>query len=159
MNVQRLEDIKTAFMSPPAGATPIVPILKTILKQQELIYEGRIIMIATDGEPTDERNYVNIPQLKQVLVKERAYNDYISFLACTDDDSAIAYLNKWDKDLPRLDVTDDYLNEKKEVLAAQGRNFSFTYGDYVVKTMLGSVVPEIDRLDEIHYDDCKCNIL
>jgi len=57
---------------------------------------------------------------------------------------------------------DDYLNEKNEVLAAQGRSFSFIFGDYVVKTLMGSVVPELDKLDEKRYierDDCICTLL
>ena len=77
--------------------------------------------------------------MSKVMVNERTTTDYVTFLACTDDDSAIAYLNKWD-------VIDDYTNEKKEVLRTQGRQFSFTFGDYVVKTLVGSVTPALDRL-------------
>ena len=122
--------------------------------------QGRIIIIATDGEPTDENNAVNINQLKNVLDKDRSPSDYVTFLACTDDDDAICYLNKWDKQMVHVDVIDDYYNEKREVLRAQGKNFSFTYGDYVVKTMLGAVISQLDKLDESSYvDDCVCVIL
>ena len=159
--IKELKTITNAFIKEPSGPTPIVPILRRVLNEpieSELNYKGRIIIIATDGEPTDDNNRSDIRRLKNVLLNERKINDYVSFLACTDDDNSIEYLNKWDKEIARVDVMDDYPNEKIEVLRAQGRNFSFTYGDYVVKTLLGSVKIELDRLDEIH-DDCQCNIL
>lgn len=57
-------------------------------------------------------------------------------------------MNQWDNKIPRLDVCDDYQSEKKEVLAAQGAQFHFTHGDYCVKLLLGSIDPDMDRLDE-----------
>lgn len=148
-NVQTLESISNAFSFPPKGPTPIVPILKYALKQDCQDYLGRIIIIATDGEPTDEKNRVNTQQLYEVLAKERRPNDYVTFLACTDDDQTMDYLNQWDRIIPRLDVIDDYASEKREIIRAQGPNFYFSYGDYVIKTMVGTLVPALDKLDEI----------
>ena len=52
------------------------------------------------------------------------------FSLCTiDDDDCMGYLNQWDRKIPNLDVVDDYRSEKKEILARQGKNFPFTYGD------------------------------
>jgi hypothetical protein len=59
------------------------------------------------------------------------------------------YLNEIDKIIPSIDVNDDYLSEKKEVQTAQGANYAFSFGDYVVKTLLGSIDPAFDSLDEI----------
>jgi hypothetical protein len=39
------------------------------------------------------------------------------------------YLNDWDKKIPNLDVVDDYGTEKKQILACQGKDFPFTFGD------------------------------
>ncbi len=44
--------------------------------------------------------------------------------------------NSWDKRMRNVDVVDDYHSEKKEVLAAQGSNFKFTFGDYIVKILV-----------------------
>lgn len=163
INVQQLNQIAEAFNFPPKGATPIVPVLRHVLSEQyDPSYVGRIIIICTDGEPTDENNNRNIKQLYNVLMCQRKRNDFVSFLACTDDDDSIAYLNRWDVEIPRVDVIDDdYPNEKKEVQRAQGRNFSFTFGEYVVKTLLGSVIPSLDKLDEYGIDvDCKfCSMM
>jgi hypothetical protein len=46
-----------------------------------------------------------------------------------DDDQCMEYLNNWDREIPRLDVVDDYRNEKAEILKCQGRNFPFSFGD------------------------------
>ena len=39
------------------------------------------------------------------------------------------YLNDWDQKIPNLDVVDDYRTEKKQILACQGRDFPFSFGD------------------------------
>ena len=158
VGVQQLAQITEAFTSKPQGGTPIVPILRHVLAQPyDSSYTGRIIILCTDGEPTDERNKVNIGQLKDVLRHERKTTDYVTFLACTDDDDAIGYLNRWDVELPRVDVIDDYPSEKKEIQRAQGRHFSFTFGEYVAKTLMGSVTPSLDRLDECNGTNIECN--
>jgi len=160
VGVQQLAQITQAFVQPPEGWTPLVPVLRHVLQQSyDETYIGRIIIICTDGEPTDEHNRCNPTQLYQVLQQERRATDYVTFLACTDDDAAIEYLNRWDVLLPRLDVVDDYQNEKREVLRAQGHHFSFTFGEYVVKILLGSVIPALDRLDEGVSVDCQGCIL
>jgi hypothetical protein len=147
--IAELRQIKEVFDRAPSGGTPLVPALRRVLcETYQNTAKGRIIIIATDGEPTDNNGYSNINELKKVLLYERSHQDYVTFLACTDDDSAIGYLNQWDSEIPRVDVVDDYQSEKKEVKQAQGVHFPFSYGDYILKTMLGSAIPELDRLDE-----------
>jgi hypothetical protein len=58
------------------------------------------------------------------------------------------YLSKWDKNIKRLDVVDDYRTEKKEIIQAKGHNFQFTYGDYVAKSLIGSTDQDIDDLTQ-----------
>jgi hypothetical protein len=58
------------------------------------------------------------------------------------------YLNKWDRKIPRLDVVDDYKNERIEILQSKGHNYRFSYGDYIVKILIGSLDPQLDNLDE-----------
>ena len=65
------------------------------------------------------------------------------------------YLNNWDKYIKRLDVVDDFRNEREEIMRSQGSNFSFTYGDYVVKSLIGSTDVDIDNLDENKYKCCQ----
>lgn len=74
-------------------------------------------------------------------------NVYTTIIACTDNADAIGYLNRWDREIPNLDVLDDFLSEQKEVKAMKGNQFTFNFGDYVVKSLLGSIDPELDTLD------------
>ncbi|CAF3528882.1 unnamed protein product [Rotaria sp. Silwood1] len=60
----------------------------------------------------------------------------------------MSYLNDWDRAIPNLDVVDNYENEKQEVLEMQGRSFPFSFGDYVVKILMGGVDSWFDLLDE-----------
>ncbi|CAF4382814.1 unnamed protein product, partial [Rotaria sordida] len=53
-----------------------------------------------------------------------------------------------DKAIPNLEVIDDYRSEKKEILACQGKSFPFSFGDYVVKILMGGIDSWFDLLDE-----------
>ena len=39
------------------------------------------------------------------------------------------YLNNWDKNIPNLDVADDYRSERREIHNVQGKDFPFSFGD------------------------------
>jgi hypothetical protein len=91
---------------------------------------------------------------------------------CTDNESQVAYLNDIDRLYQQVDVTDDYLTEKRQIQGVQGRNFKFSYGDYIVKLLAGSFVNSLDSLDEHKlpvaksrnkynstHNHIKCNIL
>ncbi|CAF3342735.1 unnamed protein product [Rotaria sp. Silwood2] len=135
-----------------SGPTPMVRVLRQVLKDKrnEIQQRKLLILLATDGEPTDDIGQPRIDELRQFLLHERKPIDriLITIIACTDDDECMSYLNNWDKDIPNLDVVDDYRNEKKEILACQGKSFPFSYGDYVVKMLMGCIDPWFDELDE-----------
>ena len=106
--------------------------------------------MATDGEPTDEKGCPNVPELKRVMTQAgRAERIHVSFLICSDDDDGVAYLSDWDKQMINVDTTDDYITERNKVRRYRRRpDYPFSHGDYIVKAMMGSVVPELDRLNE-----------
>ncbi len=52
-----------------------------------------------------------------------------ALLFLLDDDATMSYLNGWDKQIPNLDVVDDYKSEKEQILAVQGKSFPFSFGD------------------------------
>ncbi|KAJ3284710.1 hypothetical protein HK104_009814 [Borealophlyctis nickersoniae] len=109
-----------------------------------------LVVIATDGEPTDEVGNVNKEELRRALERERHPIDsiYVTFVACTDDEQTMRYLNEWDKIVKNVDVVDDYFSERAEILKAQGAGFPFSRGDWVCKILMGSIDREVDALDE-----------
>ena len=65
-----------------------------------------------------------------------------------DNEEEMAYLDGWDTRLPNFDNTDDYRMEAVRVRAAKGVGFRFTYVDYAVKIVLGSVMRKYFQLDQ-----------
>jgi hypothetical protein len=132
----------------------------------DIIREKKMLMlIATDGQPTDEVGNNATKEFFKIL-KMRHPNIHVSIIACTDDESSMEYLNEIDHIIPSVDVNDDYNSEKKEVQTAQGGNYAFSFGDYVVKTLLGSFDPMFDNLDErrqrpikVTCEDVFCNVM
>ncbi|CAF1421909.1 unnamed protein product [Adineta steineri] len=151
LNVRNSSDLEIVFAMDPEGATPIVPVLRQVLKdKRNQIYERNLlVLIATDGVPTDERERTDIHTLEHVLKNERKPTNQIpvTFIVCTDDDESMAYLNDWDKKIPNLDVVDDYRSERKQIQACRGTNMAFSFGDYIVKILLGGIDSWFDDWD------------
>ncbi len=131
-NVTSFEQVRHLFQNQPSGSTPIVPVLEDIYESDPT--GKRLVILITDGAPTKKSGASNITEFKSVL-KNRGLNDHVAIVACTDDESTMEYLNGWDEELKNLDVIDDYESEKRQILKVQGKNFGFSFGDYVVKIM------------------------
>lgn len=105
LRVQNSSDLETIFALEPEGrwkvrifindyclnhllgATPIVPVLRQVLKEKRNhIYERNLlILIATDGIPTDEKERTDIHTFEHVLKNERKPTDRIpvTIIVCT----------------------------------------------------------------------------
>jgi hypothetical protein len=148
MAARSAADIQPAFdFKPPQGFTPLTRVLSAVLAAKANSEKNLLIVIATDGQPTDDRGNVNIPAFINCLTS-KGPRVAVQIMACTDDNNAIAYLDSVDRSVPRVDVSDDFFSERAEVLRAQGAKFHFTFGDYVVKALLGSIDPYFDALDD-----------
>ena len=53
-----------------------------------------------------------------------------------------------DVSMTSFDVTDDFYTERCQIRDHRGSNFPFSFGDYVVKALVGAIDPEIDAIDE-----------
>ena len=91
-----------------------------------------MIIIATDGEPTNEFGIVNTDEFTNMLLK-RPDHVFTSIVACTNDPKSIDYLHYLDlrdEELPRFDVVREYMTETAFIKNIQGSDFQFTYGDW-----------------------------
>ena len=147
LHITHHSQLDGSFNMKASGGTPIVPVLRSIL--QTKCEKKRLIILATDGCPNDEGGRDGITVFREVLANERGPFDFVTIVACTDEDAAIDYLNDWDKQIPHLDVVDDYHSERDEIIDVQGPRFKFSFGDYVVKALMGSIDPWFDSLDEV----------
>lgn len=89
--------------------------------------------------PTDSAGELDIVELEEVMRNERTATTYVTFLACTDELEALDYLNDWDRTMQHVDVVDDYRTELAQIQEKQGPNVKFSYGDYLVKALIGSI--------------------
>ncbi|CAF4710815.1 unnamed protein product [Rotaria sp. Silwood2] len=106
-NVQSSEELTNTIIS---GPTPIVRVLRQVLKDKrnEIQQRKLLILLATDGVPTDDNDRIPVTIIACTgNYKIVQYNPF-------NDDECMSYLNNWDKDIPNLDVVDDYRNEKKQ---------------------------------------------
>lgn len=133
-NVMSAEILDIVFTVNPYGYTPIVRTIQKVLaeKAQSLYEKKLLIIIATDGEPTDafgkteDSNHVSeINKLYNVLSNERkpANKIYTTMLACTDDYLTMNYFENWDKKLQNFDLVDDYHSEKNKNSESSGVKF------------------------------------
>ena len=143
-NITKSSQILSYFNSSPYGGTPLTSCLKTLLSNNSpnsLGNKNLLVVIVTDGEPTDGVN-----NFKKVL-ESRGDKVFTSIVVCTEDKNSVAYLNNWDNSMPNLDVVDDYRNEKNEINKVKGFGYPFSYGDYVVKCLVGSIYSDLDKFD------------
>ncbi len=158
-NVSDTNQVANLFYHPPNGYTPLANTIERIYKEKDCqIREKKLLLlIATDGQPTTPSGNIDTNNFFRVL-RDRNKNVHISIIACTDDNNTMKYLNNIDKNIPKIDVIDDYKSEKNEILKKQGKSFKFSYGDYIVKTLLGSIDPYFDSLDEKSHDSF-CSVM
>jgi hypothetical protein len=148
-NVKNVNQLDYIFSIEPNGSTPLDDTIKRILIEKSLIIleTKLLIIIATDGEPDGgEQGKYNF--IKTLHNRKPIENIPISIMACTDDENVMKYLNKIDRQVKYIDVVDDYENEKKEIKKVQGESYPFTLGDYIVKTLIGPIDPELDNKDK-----------
>jgi hypothetical protein len=72
----------------------------------------------------------------------------VQVLKITDNDDETSYLDEFDRAIEGVDVTDDYFSVLANVRKYRGQNTSFSFGDYLVKCLIGPLDKEIDEIDE-----------
>ena len=146
--IKSFEQISHILNNKPSGLTPLNNKLSEVLEEYDNSSKPVLIVIATDGVPTNVFGHPDLDNFKQTLINKDHSKFYVSFLACSDQEADIGYLNKLDKKIPNIDTLDDYQSELKEVLHAQGKKFKYTFGDHVTRLLLGPICSELDKLDE-----------
>ncbi|CAF1011357.1 unnamed protein product [Rotaria sp. Silwood1] len=152
LNVTDTRQVIESFSQRPQGLTPLTAALRRIFQSgasKPGSNKRLLVFVATDGAPTDNSGNVDIQSLENLMRHERQSNTmYVTFLACTDDEASVNYLSQWDRTMINVDVVDDYKSEREEVRRTKGFNYPFSFGDYVVKALIGAVDPQMDALDE-----------
>lgn len=98
-SVRSIDELEAHFSVKPSGFTPMNRTLRYVLSQNQggvLGEKKLLVIIVTDGEPTDDGGREDILGFKQSL-QMRNNNVYTTIVSCTDDDHTMMYLNNWDR--------------------------------------------------------------
>ena len=165
LNVSNPETLNYILNEDPYGRTPLTKKCNEIFEKHSSCLKPLLLVIATDGIPTDNAGHADIKSFEKCMKDKNHSKTYVSFLACSDSDDDVGYLNRLDRVVPNVDTLDDYHSELKEVKKAQGSKFKYSLGDHTVRLLLGPICPELDSLDEKKLNGCSlgcnslCNIL
>ena len=151
LNVTSFDQLGQLFAAPPAGGTNTVGVLKLVEQQYVNIDMGKtlIIHLLTDGHPTNAQGYEDTPNLINALMNRQFKSKTLfSIILCTDDEAIEDVYRRIEnvKDI-NVDVTADYRGELREVREMRGRSYRFTYGDYIIKTLVGAYDKSVHQID------------
>jgi len=144
-NITSMEQLVPYFNRVPRGSTPLTKVLKRVMDEPTI--KPKLILIATDGEPNDDDQKNDCDNFINLLKMRDSERNRIGILACTTQ--KLEYLNIVDKKTKHVDIIDDYKSEYNEIISIQGKDFSYTHGDHVLKMLLGPLLQKYDELDEI----------
>ena len=157
------KQIAPVFLTDPSGYTPLAGTLAKVLEQhaEAAKYGKLLIMIVTDGAPTDSSGQPDTFRFRKLRCTESVRlgkvlaernpisNIHVTFIACTDDEDALRYMDEYDTKIRNVDTVSTYAQERAQILRVpRNRGMRFTYMDYIVKALVGSIDPELDNLDE-----------
>jgi hypothetical protein len=145
-NIVNKEQIASIFNNTPNGRTPLTRVLREVMNTPSK--KPKLILIVTDGEPNDDNGYSDCDNFYHLLASRNAELNRIAILACTTSAQQMEWLNKIDKITRHVDVIDDFLTEREQILKVQGHDFSYSHGDHVLKMLLGPILQRYDDLDE-----------
>ena len=143
--------LQSSFSEAPNDGTPLCSTLKRIFSDKSGIGRELLVVVVTDGEPSDG----SIEDLRGILLRKPS-NVHVSLAECTDNERTMDYLDEWDREIPNFDNTDDY---RVEVKRLRGQNFKFDYNDYVIKILLATFIKSYFNIDQQNPIKNCCTIL
>lgn len=144
-NVRSKEIVMSLFNSKPAGSTPLTRVLARVINEPS--NKPKLIIIATDGEPTNDAGYPDLNNFMHLLKVRDVDKNRISILACTNACAQIEWLNRIDGETENVDVVNDYISEREQILKVQGQCFTYSQGDHILKMLLGPILQKYCDLD------------
>ncbi len=156
-NITDGRQVHDLFVRGPSGGTPLGEALERAM-EEKTIGKPMVIILATDGVPNSQAKLIQALRSRQIDpqtgdVNPRLQDTFVTFLACSNVESEVGWMNKIDVEEINVDVLDDYQSELKEVAAAQGWDHAtalqwYTKGDHRARMLVGPVFAEFDKIDE-----------
>jgi hypothetical protein len=135
-----------SFQRPPAGTTPAKERIAESLGRCQ--GQSMIRYFFGDGEPNGGETASRA--ITQMLInRPNPHQNPFTFMSCTDEDEACEWMRECEEAAPFCSEFDDYADEQREVIADQGKAFSYSYGLFLVSCICAAFNPtDLDALDE-----------
>ena len=145
-------NLNSIFNFQPNGHTPLLFRLQEIFNSYINYDNKTLIIIATDGIPTDEYGVPNTKKFKKIL-KNISDKFLISFIACSNDIKDIGYLFKINKKNVNT-LFSDYNTELNKI-TKNNIDIDYQFGDHICRIILGSIYQELNNFSN---SIINCNI-
>lgn len=146
-DVSDLGRLDQIFVEEPHDSKTLAAVLRKVFKSYDNERDHNkkmLVLVATDAEPTDDEGNSDVATLAHVIQNERQSDKiYVSFLACTDNESSVVYVEQFDNIMENVSVTDDYLTERNFEHHNHGPHYPFSFGDYIAKALLNAVETKV----------------
>lgn len=134
--------IRKAFTNPPYDGTPTLKKLKEAFSKA---YGYTMHYLFTDGVPNGGHEAV----ADLVLKRANPEANPLTFVSCTNVDGEAKWMKEIEEKAPFTAETDDYADERGEVLEDQGPVFPYPKGLWLVCLMVGAINPDdLDAIDD-----------
>lgn len=104
----------------PCGVTPLTCHLRNIYHSIQHMNDKIVLILATDGKPTDSQGFVSaaVDRDFEAALRNVQTRAFLVIRLCTNDDAVLQYYQRLDEQLElQLEVLDDFLDEAKQVYA------------------------------------------
>jgi hypothetical protein len=158
LNVTAWEQVASAFVKGPSGTTPLRETCEQIWEERRVsddLTRDLIVHVFTDGFPNNREMFEY-----WLGVRRGIRRTYISILLCTDEEEIVNEYRRFEyREQGRfgwsgptcgvlgVDVTEDYRGEVRDIRATRGSRYRFSFGDYIVKCLVGCVDPMVHAVD------------
>jgi hypothetical protein len=162
--VQTWNDVAPQFIRPPGGLTNTVRTLQQMWSDRAnagILQRPFVCHLFTDGHPTNNQGNEDINGFAMWMRNRQCIaNTYFAILLCTDAEEVCNMYRPleyrvsgrfgWSGPtcgIQGVDVTEDYRGERRDILQLRGQRYSFTFGDYIAKCLVGVIDPVVHMID------------
>jgi hypothetical protein len=159
-NITDYGSVKHILDKIPSGHTPLRHITKGIFHHYKYIDKPLLLIVVTDGLPTDNNGNENLEAYINLLKKRNCDTNFISFLSCSEIEEDVHYLKKLSKNIENVSFLNTYNKENKIITSIKGASYRYTRGDHLARLLLTPIIEKIDIVDELRlykYDDTNQN--
>jgi hypothetical protein len=164
LQVSDFEQVEGAFQRLPNGLTPLTYTLRNIWQERRVADDMKrdlIVHVFTDGYPSTFSGAADLDGFEGWLSYRPAIKrTFVAIMLCTDEAPIVNEYRRLEyRERGRfgwtgptvgvvgVDVTEDYRSEVRDVKATHGLAYKFSFGDYIVKCLVGCVDPMVHAVD------------